>query len=80
MFSMEKWHASQIQVAIDIAMHLANLIDQAESEADYLDWSAKCNAEAAAEKRAEMHELAELGENALYCINGSDLKWQQGVE
>lgn len=78
MVSMDKWHANNIAFAIDFAKQLQEWLNDAEAQAEYQEWSAEVNAQSAAEKRAEAHELAKLGEGALHCIAGHDIKWQQG--
>ena len=74
--------ANQVEDAIQFAQQLARW--NSTPAPDYLKWSESCREseplpeQTDAEKRAEAHELARLGDGALHCIAGHDLKWQQG--
>ena len=74
----------QIDDAIKFAQQLQAWLDDDEAQAEYQEWSESCRESEPlptptdAEKRADMHELSRLGDGALHCIAGHDLKWQQG--
>ena len=74
--------ANQVEDAIKFAQQLERW--NSTPDADYLKWSASCREseplpeQSDAEKRAEAYELSRLGDGALHCIAGHDMKWQQG--
>ena len=72
--------ATQVADAIQFAQQLSRW--NSTPAPDYLKWSESCRASEPlptdAEKRAEAYELSKLGDGALHCIAGHDLKWQQG--
>lgn len=89
---LQRWTESSPTVACE-SPDFIGLSDKAEERAwledeaaqsEYQAWVESCRESEPlptptdAEKRAEMHELSRLGDAALYCINGSDMKWQQG--
>lgn len=75
---------NQIDDAIEFARDLQAWLDDEQAQDEYQAWSQTCRdaeplpEQTDAEKRAEAYELAKLGENALHCIAGHDIKWQQG--
>lgn len=75
---------NQVSDAIAFAKQLASWLDDEAAQQEYQAWSASCRASEPlpeptdAEKRAEAYELSRLGDGALHCIAGHDLKWQQG--
>ena len=78
----ETYYQQQIDDAIQFARQLQSWLDDAQAQQEYQAWSDACRESEPmptdAEKRAEAHELARLGDAALHCIAGHDIKWQQG--
>ena len=73
---------NQIDDAIQFARQLQSWLEDEQAQDEYQAWSASCRESEPlptdAEKRAEAYELSRLGDGALHCIAGHDLKWQQG--
>lgn len=79
---IETHFQNQVDDAIHFARQLQAWLADEQAQAERQAWSEACRKSEPlptdAEKRAEAYELAKLGDGALYCINGSDIKWQQG--